>query len=264
MQGGTLRPGGVFLGKRQSLGCALSGAGALLMRLARGPEGQVRVAAQWQVDWPVTAEPDPQGAALLPGHQPPHEPPGLRQLLRAQRQQASACMLALPERVVASGQLPWPPHLSEDMIEAEILLEAAQALQLPPASIGYDFEAFARHDSSPAPPPGSGTTMCRWSAASLDSLSHWRRALRAAGLRLQAVEPQEQAARRALALIEGQDAALWRQAPQDWRFQLAAGAANGSTQARDMQAFRSDVRVTHLWLPLVACGLALRKWQEDS
>lgn len=238
-------------GTRQALGCALSEAGAALVRLARVQAGQVRVVAQTLVDWPLPALHAPQDDPGMPGREPPHEPPGLQQALQEQRPLAHRCVLALPESACASGQLPWPADAAEDLLEAEVLLEAAQALQLPLTSIGYDFEAR----------PG-GT--CGWIAAPLDTLSHWRRTLRAAGLRLQAVESQEQAARRALALIEGEGAALWRQAPQDWRFRSGAAWALDPEPQPDLQAFRADARVTHIWPQLVACGLALRCWQEEA
>ena len=228
-------------------------------------DGQVRVLSHTWVDWPQAAHEGPQGRLLLAGQDPPHGPPGLQQALAAQPSLVRRCVLALPESACLIGQLPWPADAAEDLLEADILLEAAQALKLPLTSIGYDFGPAAWQEPGAGPPPGPGEARCNWGAAALDTLSQWRRSLRAAGLRLQAVEPQEQAARRALAMIEGEEAALWRQAPQDWRFRPAEASSVPLAQPwPDMQALRADARVKRVWPQLVACGLALRCWQEDS
>lgn len=237
-------------GARQALGCALSDAGGALVWLARVQDGQVRVVAQSLLDGPA---PDPQA------RQDPHDAHvsiGLRQAIQAQRQSARRCVLALPESACASGQLPWPTDAAEDLLEAEVLLEAAQALQAPLTDIGYDFEP------GPWQAPGASGLCCRWSAARAETLSHWRRSLRAAGLRLEAVEPQEQAVRRALTLIEGAGDALWRQAPQDWIFRPVTAPGPQPDRPLDLHVLRADERVEHVWPQLVACGLALRCWQE--
>lgn len=237
-------------GGRQALGCALSDAGGALVWLTRVQDGQVRVAAQSLLDGLAS---DPQA------HQDPHAPDvstRLRQAIQAQRQGSRRCVLALPESACVSGQLPWPKDAVEDLLEAEVLLEAAQALQVPLTDIGYDFEP------GPWQAPGASGLCCRWSAARAATLSHWRRCLRAAGLRLEAVEPQEQAVRRALALIKGAEDALWRQAPQDWVFHPASVPNPRPDLPLDLYALRADERVQHVWPQLVACGLALRCWQE--
>lgn len=217
-------------GSRQAIGCGLFEGEVALVRLDRMQDRRLRVMDLVLLDGPSTA---------------------MQETLQAQRPLDRRCAMALPESVCASGQLPWTVQTSEELLDADILLEAAQALQLPPNAIAYDF-AIDR-----------GAACCHWAAAPLDTLAQWRRVLRAAGLRLQAVEPQEQAARRALALIEGEGAALWRQAPQDWRFRMREDGPGDPPARLDMLSLRADPRVMDVWPQLVACGLALRCWQED-
>jgi Tfp pilus assembly PilM family ATPase len=231
-------------GLRQALGCALSAAQAVLVRLARQQDGSLRVAALAQVEG-------------LSADSPQALPQALEQALLVQRVQTRRCVLALPESVCAGGQLPWPTSLIEELLDAEVLIEAAQALHVPLNAIAYDFEP------GPWPQEGLSGLCCHWIAAPLDTLAHWRRSLRVTGMRLLAVEPQEQAARRALRMIEGEAAALWRQAPQDWRFRARPQAPDDPQDQTDLASLRADTRVAQVWLQLVACGLALRCWQED-
>lgn len=127
-------------------------------------------------------------------------------------------------------------------LAAQIQLEAAAALGMAVDDVGFDFVA----PSPDAPDQG----LVSWAACLRQDLDRWQGHARRSGWRLPVVEPAVQAARRALACLQGDAQHHWGHSPQDWQFDrrplrqvaLADGlAAQGAPQ----------------WDALVACGAAL-------
>jgi len=150
--------------------------------------------------------------------------------------------LALREGRCRQGTLQWPGPFDAQALEAEVQLEAAAALGVPPGQVGFDF--WLTSASDPA-----GTTV-HWAACLRAELAHWQTHARKAGWRLPVVEPEHQAARRAATCLRGEHFEHWATSPQDWQFSLTA---ERELAERDWQQIQSSP----LWGPLVACGAAL-------
>lgn len=172
--------------------------------------------------------------------------------------------MALPRQQLHVGHIDFPADLPEEDWLYEVQLEAAQALQLAPDEVNFDFE----------PADGSDGPLRRvhWMACAQAHLAVLKNCTRAAGWRLAAVESEGQAAQRATRALRGGVASLLTQAPQDWQFLLgvpggwAGGGDNedaptGADSEAAIEEALKQVTVTPGWPRLVAAGLALKAWQ---
>lgn len=150
--------------------------------------------------------------------------------------------LALREGRCRQGVMDCPAHLDARGLEAEVQLEAAAALGVAPAQVGFDFHA--------GPLSPQGTRPIHWAACLRTELEHWQGHARSAGWRLPVVEPEHQAARRAAMALLAEHWQQWATSAQDWQF--------GLTPQREMSEQDCEqLRASVMWGPLVACGAAL-------
>ena len=127
-------------------------------------------------------------------------------------------------------------------LSTEVQLEAASAWGVGPEAVGFDYRI---EDAG-----GEDGVRVHWAACLLEELHRWRQHARSAGWRLPVVEPEAQAAMRAVVCLSGDQRQHWAVSPQDWCFE------------RTPQRLGSDVdwqqlRDSPMWKPLVACGAAL-------
>lgn len=170
--------------------------------------------------------------------------------------------MALPSAMVHEGFVDFPADLPEDDWLYEVHLEVAQALQLAPDAVNFDFE--------PAPVTDGLVQRVHWVGCSQAQMAAFKSCTRAAGWRLATVEIQAQAAQRGVRALRGGSVSLLTQAPQDWQFHLdtADGVAQGNEQPEPsgdsdeavVQAL-SQIMRTPGGSRLVAAGLALKAWQ---
>lgn len=150
--------------------------------------------------------------------------------------------LALREGRCRQGSLSWPGRGDELALQAEVQLEAAAALGVAPAQVGFDFHM--------ASTTGNEAATVHWAACLRSELDHWQAHARKAGWRLPVVEPEHQAARRAASCLRSEHFEHWATSPQDWQFSL--------TPERELtEADWRQIQSSPLWGPLVACGAAL-------
>ena len=150
--------------------------------------------------------------------------------------------LALRESRCRQGTLFWQGPTDVRTLAAEVQLEAASALAVDPAQIGFDFQM--------APASGEGGVQVHWAACLRSELQQWQRHARMAGWRLPVVETEHQAARRAAMHLSGDLQHHWANSPQDWHFERSP--------QRDLDAAAwTQLQASIVWGPLVACGAAL-------
>jgi hypothetical protein len=171
--------------------------------------------------------------------------------------------MALPLALLQEGFIDFPADLPEEEWLYEVQLEVAQALQLEPDEVNFDFE--------PAPLTDGLVQRVHWMGCAQARLAAFKSCTRAAGWRLAAVESELQAAQRGARALRGGVASLLTQAPQDWQFRLEAlgglpvlpEPSQDPLQADADAAIEDAVRQV---MPtpggprLVAAGLALKAW----
>ena len=150
--------------------------------------------------------------------------------------------LALRESRCRQGTLVWQGSTHPRTLAAEVQLEAASALGVDPAHIGFDFQVV------PAA-PGEGVQV-HWAACLRSELQQWQRHARKAGWRLPVVETEHQAARRAATHLSGELQHHWANSPQDWHFEHMP-------QRELAEPAWTQLQASAMWGPLVACGAAL-------
>lgn len=146
--------------------------------------------------------------------------------------------LAWPQAHCRHGELSWPGAVDAPALLAEVHLEAASALGLPPAEVGFDFQ----------PDADSGTV--HWAAAARADVLAGQRQLRAAGWRVPHIEPEALAVRRAAECLLGEPTLPWALPVRDWQF------AQRTQRSVSAAAWRALQDSPH-WGPLAACGAAL-------
>ena len=171
--------------------------------------------------------------------------------------------MALPFDQVLQGHVDVPSAWSENDWRYDIQLAVSEALQLDPNEVNFDFE--------PAPETDGQVRRVHWIACAAYWVQAFKNCTRAAGWRLASVEPQMQAAQRALSALVGGVASVLTLAPQDWQFEVDKLSANAIV-TEDLSVLSgnasvvSDITVrpildTPAGPRLVASGLALRAWQ---
>lgn len=171
--------------------------------------------------------------------------------------------MALPLALLQEGYIDFPADLPEEDWLYEVQLEVAQALQLEPDEVNFDFE--------PAPMTDGLVQRVHWMGCAQARMAAFKSCTRAAGWRLAAVESELQAAHRGARALRGGVASLLTQAPQDWQFRLdALGAVPpwpepaqapllADSDAAIAEALR-QLMPTPGGPRLVAAGLALKAW----
>lgn len=170
--------------------------------------------------------------------------------------------MALPAVQLQEGHIDFPADFPQEDWPYEVQLEVAQALQLPPEAVNFDFE--------PAPSTGGLVQRVHWIGCAQALMTDFKSCTRAAGWRLAAVESETQAARRGLLALQGGVASLLTQPSQDWQFRLnhlgglARPFAEADVPVDSHEAIEDALRqvlTTPAGPRLVASGLALRAWQ---
>ncbi len=166
--------------------------------------------------------------------------------------------MALPAAHLQEGVIDFPAQLPQEDWMYEVQLEVAQALQLSPDEVNFDFEPAALLDD--------GVQRVYWMGCAQAHVTPFKACTRAAGWRLATVESESQAAQRGVRALQGGVASLLTQAPQDWQFRLAAPSSlmDGGWQTDSDEAIDeaiAQVLSTPTGARLVASGLALKAWQ---
>lgn len=166
--------------------------------------------------------------------------------------------MALPAAHLQEGVIDFPAQLSQEDWMYEVQLEVAQALQLSPDEVNFDFEPAALLDD--------GVQRVYWMGCAQAHVTPFKACTRAAGWRLATVESESQAAQRGVRALQGGVASLLTQAPQDWQFRLADpfSLMDGDSQSDSDAAIDeaiAQVLSTPTGARLVASGLALKAWQ---
>lgn len=170
--------------------------------------------------------------------------------------------MALPNAFVREGFLDFPLDLPEENWLYEVQLEVAQAFQLEPDEVNFDFE--------PAPTSDGLVQRVHWVGCAQAQMTAFKNCTRAAGWRLAAVELERQAAQRGVRALQGGSVSLLTQAPQDWQFRLGtlgvSPPTDDRTQASEeseetIQAALAQIMHTPGGARLVGAGLALKAWQ---
>jgi hypothetical protein len=169
--------------------------------------------------------------------------------------------MALPSAMVQEGFIDFPVALPKEDWPEEVQLEVAEALQVAPQEVNYDFE--------PDPNTDAWVQRVHWVGCTQAQLLAFQSCTRAAGWRLAAVEIENEAALRGVRALRGGSVSLLTQAPQDWQFhldRLTASPGDGQSDLCDEseetvgQALE-QIMQTRGGARLVAAGLALRAWQ---
>lgn len=170
--------------------------------------------------------------------------------------------LALPSAMVRQGFMDVPADLPKEDWLDEVQLEVAEALQLAPQEVNFDFE--------PAPHNDGLVQRVHWVGCAQAQMRAFKNCTRAAGWRLAAVEMENQAAQRGVRALRGGSVSLLTQAPQDWQFRLdtLAGATTRGEQTEPpedseetIEEALAQIMPTPGGARLVAAGLALKAWQ---
>lgn len=191
--------------------------------------------------------------------------PGLSQHLhqngRARGGSQHRLNMALPSALVHEGFMDFPADLPQEDWLYEVQLEVAQALQLGPDEVNFDFE--------PAPATDGLVQRVHWAGCAQTDMTAFKNCARAAGWRLASVETENQAAQRGVRALQGGSVSLLTQAPQDWQFRLSTpeGTAPSnelSDPSEDSEEAIEKALAQIMRTPggarLVAAGLALRAW----
>jgi len=183
--------------------------------------------------------------------------PALAEMGRGRRLARHRLGMSMSAPDLVTGEFSGPANLSPDGWPAEVQLEVAQALGLPPQEVNFDFHSE----------PGNvdGGVRLRWAGCPRSRVSEYQRWSAGAGWQLVSVEPASDAAQRAANALVGGLPRLLQQAPQDWQFRLnlerepmksdGAGQQESRTAAGLLEALATPVGPR-----LVAAGLALKAW----
>lgn len=251
-----------------------------VVRLSRQPGARhLRVQAFEQAQ----AEPAPHG----PHHDTPWWGPRLQSLARPASSlglgwrwpwaRPGPLALAWPQARCQQGVLLWPGAADAPALQAEVHLEAATVLGLPPAEVLFDFQTHTTthghthgpmresrapvappmhppaSSTTPAPEDGPALLSVHWVAAPREPVLSTQRQLRAAGWRVPQIEPETLAARRAAECLLGEPGLPWAVPVRDWQF------AQRTQRSVSEAAWRALQDSPH-WGPLAACGAALAVW----
>lgn len=236
---------------RHAWGLAPQDGDWVLMGLSRQSADLVKV--QTLVTWAPSTAADPSDLTGLSQHLLQHGHAGSGAHLRLN--------MALPSAMVQEGFIDFPVALPKEDWPEEVQLEVAEALQVAPQEVNFDFE--------PDPYTDGLVQRVHWVGCTQAQLLAFKSCTRAAGWRLAAVEIENEAALRGLRALRGGSVSLLTQAPQDWQFHLdllTASPGDGQTDLCDEseetvgQALE-QIMQTRGGARLVAAGLALRAWQ---
>jgi hypothetical protein len=157
--------------------------------------------------------------------------------------------MGVSTRDLVTGWMACPVQWHQEAWPAEVQLEVAQALNLSPDEVNFDFVVEAL---------GVGVVhQIHWvgcARAMILAYQDWIKV--AKPWRLMGVEPELHAARRAVRALKGGLPSLLQQAPQDWQFRLDA---EGMADVHDSRVLK-DVMASPAGPRLVASGLALKAW----
>ena len=140
-------------------------------------------------------------------------------------------------------------------------LEVAQAFQLGPDEVNFDFEPASANDGL--------VQRVNWVGCAQTQMAAFKNCTRAAGWRLAAVEIENQAAQRGVRALQGGTVSLLTQAPQDWQFRVemlgdSLTKNEGAPASEESEETISDALAQIMATPggsrLVAAGLALKAW----
>jgi Tfp pilus assembly PilM family ATPase len=185
----------------------------------------------------------------------------LRQQGRSRGGSHQRLNMALPSALVQEGFIDLPLELPEENWLSEVQLDVAQALQLAPDEVNFDFEPAQESDGL--------VRRVHWVGCAQEQMAVFKNCIRAAGWRLATVEIERQAAQRGIRALKGGSVSLLTQAPQDWQFFLD-GLASPHPLERAEPFDESDETIDQaleqiMRTPggsrLVAAGLALKAWQ---
>lgn len=168
--------------------------------------------------------------------------------------------MALPNEFVHEGFIDFPLELPEEDWLYEVQLEVAQALQMAPDEVNFDFE--------PAKDSDGLVRRVHWVGCAQAQMAVFKNCVRAAGWRLAAVEIEYQAALRGVRALKGGSVSLLTQAPQDWQFQLEQvvprppfeWSETSDESDETIEQALAQIMRTPGGSRLVAAGLALRAW----
>ena len=181
----------------------------------------------------------------------------LAQAGRAQRSRRHRVAMSVDVPDLVRGELPCPADLPREAWPAEIQLEVAQALDLPPSEVSFDFHAETAGAAS--------VVRLRWAGCAKSKVSEYQGWSAGAGWQLVSVEPAMDASQRAAQALVGGLPSLLQQAPQDWQFRLnpmwASVASDDASlyEARESLLLQ-DALASPVGPRLVAAGLALKAW----
>lgn len=170
--------------------------------------------------------------------------------------------MALPSAMVRQGYMDFPAELPKEAWLDEVQLEVAEALQLAPQEVNFDFE--------PVPHTDGLVQRVHWVGCAQAQMHAFKSCTRAAGWRLAAVEMENQAAQRGVRALRGGVDSLLTQAPQDWQFRLDTVGVGTIRDERTeptedseetIEKALAQIMLTPGGARLVAAGLALRAWQ---
>ncbi|WP_143473836.1 hypothetical protein [Limnohabitans sp. G3-2] len=235
---------------RHAWGMAPMDGAWLLAGLVRQSSALVKV--QTWATWRPLSEADTTDLSGLSAH--------LRQHARARGGAHRRLNMALPRDFVHEGFIDFPLEWPEKDWLYEVQLDVAQALQLAPDEVHFDFE--------PAPYSDGLVRRVHWVGCAQAQMAVYKNCIRAAGWRLAAVEMEQQAAQRGVRALKGGSLSLLTQAPQDWQFELdrvmprppdASAAPSEESDDTIAQALDQIMR-TPGGARLVAAGLALKAW----
>jgi len=183
--------------------------------------------------------------------------PALAQAGRAQRSRRHRVAMSVDVPDLVWGEFSCPADLPKEGWPVEIQLEVAQALDLPPDEVSFDFHA--------APGGAQGTLSLHWVGCPKAWVSECQGWSAGAGWQLVGVEPARDASLRAAHALVGGLSSLLQQAPQDWQFRLNPMVApvfqDGVRLHEERESILLQEALTSPMGPrLVAAGLALKAW----
>ncbi len=159
---------------------------------------------------------------------------------------------------LVTGWMACPVQWPQESWPAEVQLEVAQALNLSPDEVNFDFAVDAL---------GVGSVhQIHWAGCARSLVVGYQDWIKAAKpWRLTGVEPALHAARRAARALKGGLPSLLQLAPQDWQFRAGSDSESGDlddegmADVHEMQVLK-EAMASPAGPRLVASGLALKAW----
>lgn len=233
---------------RQAWGLAPDGQGWALVGLLRRPDDL------WRVHTAMSLKP-PAGVPVIDSSwlsEALTDVPGPKGLARHR------LTMGVSARDLVTGCMACPVHSPQETWPAEVQLEVAQALNLSPDEVNFDFAVEALGVG--------GMHQMRWvgcARALVLAYQDWIKP--AKPWRLMGVEPELHAARRAVRALKGGLPSLLQQAPQDWQFRPDSDSQWVDLDDEDMADVHDsrvlkEVMASPAGPRLVASGLALKAW----